>query len=227
MAEFLPWRGLVCSLVLHALLIFVWSPWPAASHGVSRERIDVRLVAASRTSSESVPVEALSSELEPLPELFSDAPPPDSDPLKASETASGIASAEANVLPQPSDAEASTRYLPTRRLDARPVVSEDDPGLLPRAAPSSSPVRRGGAILVLWVNETGGVDRVEVKSSSLPDEVTAGFVDNFKRVRFRPATSEGLPSGFFMRVRVRVEQPDELDAESALSQPVSSGEFPR
>ena len=224
--KLLPWRELVCSLLVHGLLLVACSPEPVVPSGGLPMRMDARLVAANSPGREAAFAERLgpvvpSGAFSGKPSYVSGRPE-----MKTSDGGQGLV-AETSVMAQSSSAEVSRRYLPTRRLDARPVVVEDVPRTLPPVLSSASPVSQGGAMLVLWVNEMGRVDRVEVKSSTLPDEVVTGFVEDFKRVRFEPARSEGLPTGFFMRIRVRMEAPDGFGADAAQKENFVSGEFAR
>jgi hypothetical protein len=63
---------------------------------------------------------------------------------------------------------------------------------------------QGRAILKLWVNETGGVDRVDTESSTLDGMFEEALQTQFLSVWFQPAERTGIPVKSLMRIEVRV-----------------------
>ena len=204
-------RCLACSVVAHAFLLFICPVAPAARLGGEGARVDARLV---------VPVAERGAErLDPDPpptELLADGT---ATPLSAPAVVQEGRDTPANDPPgaEPESLarqllanERTPRYLPTRRLDSRPVVTKD---VTPKSGvlglSTGVAVKGGVALLMLWVNESGGVDRVDIESSDLEGDVAAALADDFKGVRFAPATSNGVATGFFMRIRVALEMPED------------------
>jgi outer membrane biosynthesis protein TonB len=70
--------------------------------------------------------------------------------------------------------------------------------------------RAGMAKLILYIDETGSVDRVEVESASLPPEAVARAKVIFAALRFSPGRFDGAPVKSRVRITVGAEeQPQE------------------
>lgn len=118
--------------------------------------------------------------------------------------------------PTPSDAEAEAPL---------PVQAED--GYVPRAALSSAPVAQGPVLLVfpdapdlpahvvavvsLFIDETGGVQRIRIEGAGLPEALETAVRQAFAPVRFSPGEVDGRPVPSLVRVEVRFDV-DELAA---------------
>lgn len=95
----------------------------------------------------------------------------------------------------------SVHYYPPAELTRRARILRDvDPylGNL-KNAPGS-----GRAVIVLWINEHGGVDRVKAEDSTLPEPFEAEIVSQFRLSRFAPAERDGVPAKSLMKVEVEV-----------------------
>ena len=68
-------------------------------------------------------------------------------------------------------------------------------------------VGTGKAILKLWVNEVGEVDRVETESSNLDGIFDEAVQSQFRSVLFQPAEQNGIRVKSLMRIEVEVLPP--------------------
>lgn len=62
----------------------------------------------------------------------------------------------------------------------------------------------GKAVIALWINERGGVDRVEMETSDLNSSFEKAVLDQFQAAHFQPAEREGVPVKSLMRIEVEV-----------------------
>lgn len=105
----------------------------------------------------------------------------------------------------------SVHYYPPAELTRRARILRDvDPylGSL-KNAPGS-----GKAVIVLWINEHGGVDRVKAEDSTLPDAFEAEIVSQFRLARFAPAERDGVPAKSLMKVEVEISPRTRLSGQT-------------
>lgn len=62
----------------------------------------------------------------------------------------------------------------------------------------------GKAVITLWINEQGGVDRAETESSDLTESFENAVLEQFLAARFQPAERTGIPVKSLMRIEVEI-----------------------
>lgn len=92
-------------------------------------------------------------------------------------------------------------YYPPEELTRRASIVRD---LDPQLGGLADVPGVGKAILRLWINEAGGVDRVETESSTLQEVFAQAVSEGFLAARFQPAEREGVPVKSLMRIEVEV-----------------------
>jgi TonB family protein len=65
----------------------------------------------------------------------------------------------------------------------------------------------GKAVLTLWINEHGTIDRVERVSSSLDDLFESAVLSQFQSMRFQPAERSGVPVKSLMKIEIELLPP--------------------
>jgi outer membrane biosynthesis protein TonB len=90
--------------------------------------------------------------------------------------------------------EVSARASPAQEIDLEPPELRAIPG-------------QGKLILVLWINEAGTVDRIEVESSQVAGAMETILAEQFRRASFAPAQLDGKPVKSRMRIEVVVRPP--------------------
>ena len=105
----------------------------------------------------------------------------------------------------------SVHYYPPAELTRRARILRDiDPYLGElKTAPGS-----GRAVIVLWINEHGSVDRVKAEESTLPEPFEAKIVSQFRLSRFAPAERDGVPAKSLMKIEVEVSPRTRLSGQS-------------
>lgn len=92
-------------------------------------------------------------------------------------------------------------YYPPRELTQRARILND---LDPHLGDLENTPGVGKAILMLWINESGGVDKVEVESSALQEVFEKAVVAGFLAAQFQPAERESIPVKSLMRIEVNI-----------------------
>jgi len=96
---------------------------------------------------------------------------------------------EGRIEAEPTNfAESSERYFTRDELDVRPAVL-DAPDL---GAEELSPLLEGRAVLVLYLNEQGNVDRIDVEQSTLPPSMLAQLESQRALIKFTPGSINGV-----------------------------------
>lgn len=90
--------------------------------------------------------------------------------------------------------EVDERASPTREIDLEPPELRGIPG-------------QGKLILVLWINEAGTVDRVEIETSQVVSAMESILAERFHQTTFAPARLDGNPVKSRMKVEVIVRPP--------------------
>jgi len=62
----------------------------------------------------------------------------------------------------------------------------------------------GKAVIALWINEQGGVDRAEMETSGLNRSFEKAVLEQFQAARFQPAEREGISVKSLMRIKVEI-----------------------
>jgi hypothetical protein len=106
----------------------------------------------------------------------------------------------AALLPLP--APARPHYFPVSQLTLRPVVLQDIPANLALDLPDA-PAQ--AAVLRLLINEHGGIDKVIVDESSVPESAAQAIAEAFRSIRFRPGELEGTPVKSQLKIQIVLE----------------------
>lgn len=225
---------LVVSGVLHALaFVLPWStfgpfslmgpvdgrrPGAASRHDARRKpavlRIDIaspRVARPERLAKEEIPRPAAAmprstpkifskpaSEPERLPDLPETALTPDVSQVAPAE-------AEGRAVPLP-------QYVPAEKLTRQPELAEaiDD-----KLNESFEAGFRGHAVIRLFLDENGKVDKVSVLESTLPIDIEGLVVKSFFKARYRPGEIDGVPVMSEMTVSADLSTTIELPAPPA------------
>ena len=109
------------------------------------------------------------------------------------------ASEEGRIDTEPTSyVESSERYFSRDELDVRPAVL-DPPDL---GAMALSPLLEGRAVLVFYLDELGGVDRIEVEESTLPPSMLNQLRAQQDRVKFSPGNINGVDVKSVVRIEI-------------------------
>jgi len=118
-----------------------------------------------------------------------------------------LAPAPLPVLEMPSPADAETGvddiYLPRSRLSVPPVLSSQVALLWPEAAETQGGHFR--AVLALFIDELGVVQKVRVEGSGLPPALEAVARESFLGASFVPGELQGQAVKSLIRVEVRFD----------------------
>lgn len=138
------------------------------------------------------------SEPERLPDLPETALTPDVSQVAPAET-------EGRAVPLP-------QYFPAEKLTRQPELAEaiDD-----KLNESFEAGFRGHAVIRLFLDETGKVDKVSVLESTLPIDIEGLVVRSFFKARYRPGEIDGVPVMSEMTVSADLTTTIELPAPSA------------
>lgn len=99
------------------------------------------------------------------------------------------AAPEGSIEAEPTNfAESSERYFTRDELDGRPAVI-DPPDL---GAEGLSPLLEGSAVLLFYLDEHGGVDRIELEQSTLPASMLAQLELQREHIKFKPGRINGI-----------------------------------
>lgn len=98
------------------------------------------------------------------------------------------------------------RPIGTIDLDAQPLPDLPDAGLL---------------VLVLFINESGAVDKVDIESSSIASATESAIADQFRQARFTPAIRNGFPVKSRMKIEVAIRPPVALVVPPPPPRPVN------
>jgi hypothetical protein len=92
-------------------------------------------------------------------------------------------------------------YFPVQEITEKPQVTQDVEPELPIDITEALPP----AAIRLLINEYGDVDQVEFEDANYPAVAMQVISDNFKKMKFRPGTYEGIPVKTQMRIEVVLE----------------------
>lgn len=87
--------------------------------------------------------------------------------------------------------EVEVRARPVREIDLEPPEVRNFPG-------------QGKLVLLLWINESGTVDRVDIDSSEVAEALRKIIVDQFRQAAFTPAQLDGKAVKSRMKIEVVV-----------------------
>ena len=175
--------ALTASLLVHAALVLVAPPAPVVGKNVPvmshPVRVRLQEVRPALTAAPELPEESPS---------VTPTPPPPPQP----------AAPEGRIEAEQTDfAPSSERYFPRDELDVGPAVL-DPPDL---GATELGPLLEGRAVLVFYLNEQGGVDRIALEESTLPPAMLAHLEAQRDRITFTP----GYKNGVAVKSEVRFE----------------------
>lgn len=86
----------------------------------------------------------------------------------------------------------------SRRALVKRDIDQNQPALTKLAG-------QGAVILMLFINETGQVDRIEIESSEVPGALTQELAEEFRKVLFHPAQIDGNAVKSRMRIEVSIK----------------------
>lgn len=108
--------------------------------------------------------------------------------------AAGNAARGSNLLPI-----AAPTYYRTDQLTKPPRATSQPQVDVPRTVARSV---SGKVVLLLWIDERGNVNSVQVESSNLPETVSGMAAETFRKLRFVPGEIEGRRVRTLMRIEV-------------------------
>ncbi|HEY8607814.1 MAG TPA: energy transducer TonB [Noviherbaspirillum sp.] len=206
--------GLCTSLAVHAAAVGLWRAQqpghaPSPSNGREARVMEVRLHAAPSPATTQavteVPTSRLAASPAPVvPAAQGEATPTDPPPPESARPADG------HPLGAPGDASPAgglaviqeLPYLPSKELDvppqpASPVVVPFPDAVLDKA--------RVTGVLVLFVGESGRIDRIELGESDLPPAFEKAAIETFMQSRMHPGIKDGRASRARMKILVEFE----------------------
>lgn len=176
--------AITVSLLLHAAVLLVKRPVPALGKNIPAMTHPARVRLMGVRQVPSAPPVA------PAPDAVSVIAPPQAAPTVTPPVQPVPAAApEGRIDVEPTNfVESSARYFSRDELDERPVVL-DPPDL---GAMELSPLLEGRAILVFYLDEYGGVDRIEVEESTLPPSMLDQLRAQQEQIKFSPGNINGV-----------------------------------
>ncbi|MBI3229318.1 MAG: hypothetical protein HYZ45_03790 [Burkholderiales bacterium] len=94
------------------------------------------------------------------------------------------------------------RYFNSKELSEKPQVIEDighDIALDTPGAPAQT------LVILLYINEEGTIDKVELLQANLPHEMALAVADNFRRLKFKPGQLHGVAVKSLLKIEVQLE----------------------
>lgn len=180
--------ALAASLLVHAVLVLLAPPAPVVGKNVAAMSHPVRV-----RLQEVRP--ALTAPPDPSEEMPSVTPAPPPPPQAAAP--------EGRIDAVPTRyAESSQRYFQRDELDVGPAVL-DPPDL---GGTELGPLLEGRAVLVFYLNEQGGVDRIELEESSLPPAMLAHLEAQRDRIKFTPGSKNGVAVKSVLRLEIALKK---------------------
>ena len=163
--------ALLTSLLLHAVALILVSAAPGTTG----------------QAGQTLPTLQLQLAISPTPAPGSTAVPP----LPSTPTPSLPAAAAPIGNPTPPTPFDPDRYLPLVALDLKPLVQREPTALLPGDAP---PGESGTLILEIFLNASGGIDRIAIIETSPPDLPVSwrnAAISGFAGATFSPGWKDG------------------------------------
>jgi len=174
--------GLSVALVMHALALLALSPAAASPPGASSAPVIVRMMPAGLAVSPVVSLESIDAAREQSAAVAPvDAPAVQSEGLAVQADAS------------------DSGYLTASLLSQRPTALEAVDIPYPDATESGT--WTASVVLVLFINEQGTVDRIEVEGSDVPTPFAEAAKNAFSRATFDPGRLMDQP----VKSQVRIE----------------------
>jgi hypothetical protein len=119
--------------------------------------------------------------------------------MESAPVAPAPAAPEGRIDAEPTSfAESSERYFSRDELDVRPAVL-DPPDL---GGTELGPLVEGRAVIVFYLDEHGGVDRIELEESTLPPAMLAQLEAQRDSIRFTPGNKNGVAVKSVVRFEV-------------------------
>ena len=175
--------GLSVALVMHALALLALSPAAASPAGASSAPVTVRMIPVGLAVVPAVPPESI------------DAAAREKGPTVALAEAQAVQSEGSTVQANASDSGYLTASLLSRRPTALEVVD------IPYPDSTESGTGAASVVLVLFINEQGTVDRIEVEGSDVPAPFAEAAKNAFSRATFDPGRLMDQP----VKSQVRIE----------------------
>ena len=179
--------ALAASLLAHAALVLVAPPAPVIGKNVAAMSHPVRV----RLQEVRPALTPATTPSEEMPSVTPTPPPPQA------------AAPEGRIDAVPTNyAESSERYYQRDELDLGPAVL-DPPDL---GATELGPLLEGRAVLVFYLNEKGGVDRIALEESTLPAAMLAHLEAQRDRIAFTPGHKNGVAVKSVVRFEIALKK---------------------
>ena len=180
--------GLAWSLIAHiGLGLWVTRPDESvlATPPTSAQRLEIRLFTNLQPALKPKPVLAHAPNTEALAEPAA--------PIAADETPTSPSTA---MLPEES-------YIAPEDVEKMAFVVDVEELPLPK-----NELTPGGALyLKVLINETGSADKIDILTSTLPEDYAATLIGSFYQAKFSPAQMAGLPVKSWRIIEIRFDLP--------------------
>ena len=103
---------------------------------------------------------------------------------------------------QPAIRNYQTHYFKRAELSEKAQVIDDVANEIALDIPTSEPQN---LVLLLFINEEGGIDKVELLQANLPEEAAQIVKTNFMRIKFSPGKIDGVAVKSQLSIEVRLE----------------------
>ena len=183
--------GLAVSVLIHASL-GLWFAQPTLStvteSSTQSQRLEIRLLKNIQARAHHKPVLVHTHETEQLTISASPATPVD----------------RPSRLPEPTTSD-DRYFAPEEVENMAHVVNVEE---LPLPENSQTP---GGAVyLKVMINESGSADKIDIVTSTLPEEYAKTLVSSFYQAKFSPALIAGQPARSWRIIEIRFDLPESI-----------------
>ncbi|TXT30918.1 MAG: hypothetical protein FD131_1405 [Rhodocyclaceae bacterium] len=180
--------GLACSLIAH-IGFGLWVAQPVelalATLPTPPQRLEIRFLNNMQSIVQPKPILTYVPKVEPF-----------------TEPAAPISEDETPALPATATPSEET-YLAPNDVEKMAFVVDVEELPLPK-----NELTPGGALyLKVLINESGTADKIDILTSTLPEEYAATLVGSFYQAKFSPAQMAGLPVKSWRVIEIRFDQP--------------------
>jgi TonB family protein len=192
----LRWQGILGTLGFHGLVLcLIWgmisrAPFPIQEKGL----IEIQIYSQSKASKPQQEEASSEEFLPPAPSLSGSNDNQVSDNIQSSMDTI----LDDRLLLPPKEAP----YLPAAEADVRP---QPESAIVVPYPDQALGRQKGAVILVLYINEAGGVDHIEIDKSDLPTVFEEAATKAFAKARMQPAIKEGKKIRSRMKILVEFE----------------------
>ncbi|MDP5240350.1 hypothetical protein Q9Q94_12475 [Uliginosibacterium sp. 31-16] len=189
------------SLLLHLMLVWLWSGYGGAGVKVARLRATFRsMPAAPLPEPLPTPVAAKEPVPEPVRRAASD------KALQAGRPDIPSPQASPDVLPEDQGGGRLSEYVPVELLSVKPRFLVDLREYIPASLDASE---AGSIVLQLLIGADGEVDGVQVESSELSPRGTRRFIQRLDALKLQPGLHDGQPAKARWRMEFSFKAPTE------------------